>query len=98
MATSRKCFTNYKVGSQVSLQAGKGRFRKGSTLDKVYRAARDVGMTRKQALEFVADSLASALVATKSPLARAVVEEEGRKTTALVMAIRERNARGKVAA
>jgi hypothetical protein len=70
-----------------------GPFRKGSITDKVYRAALACGLNRKQALEFVATSLASAAAAIQSPLARAVVEEEGRKTTALVLAIRERNAR-----
>jgi hypothetical protein len=92
MAHRESCFRSRNTKSP-QVPAKSGPFRKGSITDKVYQAARACGLNRKQALEFVATSLASAAAAVQSPLARAVVEEEGRKTTALVMAIRERNAR-----
>jgi hypothetical protein len=100
MATPRKCFTNYKVGSPISPQVAGVRSRKvDGTAAKVFQAALTCGLTKRQAAELVAATMAAGATAAQSPLARAVVQVECEtKTRSLVMAIRGRNARGKVAA
>jgi hypothetical protein len=61
---------------------------------KVFQAAQACGLTKRQAAELVAATMAAGATAAQSPLARAVVQVECEtKTRSLVMAIRERNAR-----
>jgi hypothetical protein len=65
----------------------------------VFLAAVECGLSKRQASELVGYTMACGATAAQSPLARAVVQVECEtKTRSLVMAIRERNARGKVAA
>jgi hypothetical protein len=71
----------------------------GLASEKTFQAALGCGLSRRQAAELVAATMAAGVTAAQSPLARAVVQVECEtKTRSLVMAIRERNARGKVAA
>jgi hypothetical protein len=89
---------SYVGSSQPGLKSDNLRKREQAA-KRTFQAALACGLNHRQAAQVVALTMAAGVTAAQSPLARAVVQVECEtKTRSLVMAIRERNARGKVAA